>query len=133
MFTSLATASALLVAVTGCGAPPQTVGDAAVLSRQLHAAFHRPATVTVDGRRRLIVTVQADTADSLSDSTAAEAYQVARFVGEHYQHAATLTRVTVIVEPSLEDTAGTPNTWQFSASDFAPGTQKVVSPGTKSD
>ena len=139
MFISLAGASALLVAVAGCGAPPQTLGDAAVLSRQLRAAFHRPATVTVDGRRRLIVTVEADTTD-VSDSTgdetlgpAAQAYQVARFIGTHYQHAGTLTQLTVIVESAPDDTSGTPNTWQFSASDIAPVAARPVPPGTKSD
>jgi hypothetical protein len=150
MFTSLAGASALLFAVAGCGAPPQTLGDAAVLSRQLRTAFHRAASVTVDGRRRLIVTMEADTTD-ISDSTgadasggadssgtdangaAAQAYQVARFVGAHYQHAGTLARLTVIVEPARDDTSGAPNIWQFSASDIAPGAQKAVAPGTRSD
>src|SRR5579862_9483733 len=72
MFTGLAASSALLFAVAGCGAPPQTLGDAAVLSRQLRAAFHRTASVTVDGRRRLIVTMEADTSD-ISDSAGADA------------------------------------------------------------
>lgn len=149
MFTGLAGASALLLAVAGCGAPPQTLGDAAVLSRQLRTAFHRAASVTVDGRRRLIVTMEADTTDisdssgadaSGADSTgsdangaAAQAYQVARFVGAHYQHAGTLTLLTVIVEPAEGDTSGTPNSWQFSASDIAPVAQKAVAPGTRSD
>jgi hypothetical protein len=150
MFFSLAGAVALLSTVAGCGTAPQTVGDAAVLSRQLRAAFHRPATVTVDGRRRLIVTVEADTTD-VSDSTtadssadaqssgtaaegpAAQAYQVARFIGAHYQHAGTLKQVTVIVEAAKGDTSGIPNTWQFSSSDIAPVAARPVAPGTKSD
>lgn len=139
MFTSLAGASALLITIAGCGAPPQTLGDAAVLSRQLRSAFHRPASVTVDGRRRLIVTVEADTTDSLasidadSSDPASQAYQVARFIGAHYQHAGTLARLTVIMEPAAGDTSGTPNTWQFSASDIAPVARKAVAPGTRSD
>jgi hypothetical protein len=124
----------LIVVGVGCSRAG-TIGEAAVLSRQLQAEFHRPAAVMLDGRRRLIVTIQADSAADSTDATgpAAQAYQVATFVGTHYQHAGALKAVTVIVEPSLSDSAGQPSTSTFTASEFNPTAARAVAPGTKSD
>jgi hypothetical protein len=131
--------AALIIVEVGC--TKVSVGDAATLSRQLRAEFHRPATVILDGQRRLIVTFQpaaADTdagADSSADASepAAQAYRVAKFVGAHYQHAGTLKAVTVIMEPAAGDSAGQPSTSTFSASEISPIAPKAVAPGTKSD
>src|SRR5271154_1839278 len=138
-FRGVTAGAVLSMVMVGCGAPV-TVGDAAILSRQLQAEFHRPAAVTLDGRRHLIVTVQASSADTDStgasaDSTdpAAQAYQVARFVGAHYQHARSLKDLTVIVEPPPADSAGQPSSSTFTASEIDPIAPRVVPPGTKSD
>jgi hypothetical protein len=135
----VAAGSALLIVGAGCKAP-QNLGDAAVLSRQLRAEYHRPVTVTLDGRRRLIVTLEADSAETTADGAdadsagpAAQAYRVATFVGSHYDHAGTLTGLTVIVEPTATDSAGEPTVTTFSSGEFAPGTVRAVKPGTKSD
>jgi hypothetical protein len=128
------------VLTVGVGCTKVSIGDAATLSRQLRAEFHRPATVTLDGQRRLIVTVEASSADadSSADSSAAseptaQAYRVARFVGAHYQHAGMLKAVTVIVEPAAGDSVGEPSASTFTASEISPTAARPVAPGTKSD
>jgi len=144
------TASAgLLMVGIGCRAPAN-IGDAATLSRQLRAEFHRPAAVVLDGQRRLIVAMEASSTDSATDSAtesaadstaasdsttdpASQAYVVAKFVGSHYQHAGALKAVTVILEPPADDSTGQPVTSTFSASDINPVAARPVAPGTKSD
>ena len=136
--TRWCTASAgLLMVGVGCRAPAN-IGDAATLSRQLRAEFHRPAAVVLDGQRRLIVTMEASSADSASMDTtssdpASQAYDVAKFVGAHYQHAGALKAVTVILEPPADDSTGQPVTSTFSAAEINPVAAKPVAPGTKSD
>lgn len=148
MFPRLALLGAtFLIVGAGCK-PAQTLGDAAVLSRELRAEYHRPVAVTLDGRRRLIVTLEADSAvasdgadsagvdtvvDSASSMPAAQAYRVARFIGAHYDHAGTLRALTVIIEPSPGDSAGEPTISTFSTGEFAPENARPVPPGTKSD
>jgi hypothetical protein len=154
MFIRLALVAAVVMVEAGCRAP-QTVGDAAVLSRTLRAEYHRPVAVTLDGRRRLIVTLAADStgstrADSTAnagegstgadsadadstDTPAAQAYRVAKFVGSHYDHAGTLQALTVIVEPAAGDSAGTPSISTFSGGEIVPRAGRPVPPGTKSD
>ena len=139
----LTAGAALFMVGVGCRAPV-TVGDAAVLSRELRSAFHRPVAVVLDGQRRLIVTLEASSTDSTmpngavpdsdaSSDPAAQAYQVARFVGAHYQHAGALKAVTVILEPAATDSVGDPTTSTFSAADINPTPPPAVAPGTKSD
>ena len=142
----LTTGAALLMVGVGCRAPA-TIGDAAILSRELRTEFHRPVAVVLDGQHRLIVTLEASSTDSASsDSTvsdsstsvtpadpAAQAYQVAKFVGAHYQHVGALKTVTVILEPAAADSAGDPTTSIFSAADINPTPRPAVAPGTKSD
>jgi hypothetical protein len=142
----LTAGAALLMAGVGCRAPA-TIGDAAILSRELRTEFHRPVAVVLDGQHRLIVTLEASSTDSASsDSTvsdsstsdtpadpAAQAYQVAKFVGAHYQHVGALKTVTVILEPAATDSAGEPTTSIFSAADINPTPRPAVAPGTKSD
>jgi hypothetical protein len=142
----LTAGAALLMVGVGCRAPA-TIGDAAILSRELRTEFHRPVAVVLDGQHRLIVTLEASSTDSassdsaVSDSSAsgttadpaAEAYQVAKFVGAHYQHVGSLKTVTVILEPAATDSAGEPSTSIFSAADINPTPRPAVAPGTKSD
>ena len=146
----LTTGAALLMVGVGCRAPA-TIGDAAILSRELRTEFHRPVAVVLDGQHRLIVTLEASSTDSASsDSTvsdssgsssasntagdpSAQAYQVAKFVGAHYQHVGALKTVTVILEPAAADSAGDPTTSIFSAADINPTPRPAVAPGTKSD
>ena len=134
MFIRLAVPAAVLMVGAGCSAP-QNLGDAALLSRALRAEYHRPVTVTLDGQRRLIVTLEADSTsnatNNAADSTAvdagsdsatpaAQAYRVARYVGSHYDHAGTLQALTVIVEPAAGDSASQPSVSKFSPGEFAP-------------
>jgi hypothetical protein len=136
----LCTAGAgVLMVGAGCRAPA-TVGDAAALSRQLRTEFHRPAAVSLDGQRRLIVTMEANstdstgtTDDSTSSDAGAQAFQIARFVGSHYQHAGALKAVTVILEAPAGDSAGQPSMSSFSAAEINPVAARPVAPGTKSD
>jgi hypothetical protein len=151
MFIRLAVPAAVLMVGAGCSAP-QNLGDAALLSRALRAEYHRPVTVTLDGQRRLIVTLEADSTsnatsnatNNAADSTAvdagsdsatpaAQAYRVARYVGSHYDHAGTLQALTVIVEPAAGDSASQPSVSKFSPGEFAPKAARPVTPGTKSD
>jgi hypothetical protein len=135
----LCTAGAgVLMVGAGCRAPA-TIGDAATLSRQLRTEFHRPAAVSLDGQRRVIVTMEANSTDSAgtpddsASDPAAQAFQVARFVGAHYQHAGALKAVTVILEAPASDSAGQPSISTFSASEINPVAARPVAPGTKSD
>jgi hypothetical protein len=158
MFVRRTLAAAVVMVGAGC-TRPQTVGDAAVLSRALRAEYHRPVTVTLDGQRGLIVTLEADStggtrvrntgapgegsiaADSAAgpasadsaDTPAAQAYRVATFVGSHYDHAGTLRALTVIVEPAAGDSAEGPSISTFSGGEIVPQTARAVPPGTKSD
>src|ERR1700722_5210505 len=50
----LTAGAALLMVGVGCRAPA-TIGDAAILSRELRTEFHRPVAVVLDGQHRLIV------------------------------------------------------------------------------
>src|ERR1700722_8040265 len=68
----LTAGAALLMVGVGCRAPA-TIGDAAILSRELRTEFHRPVAVGLDGQHRLIVTLEASSTDrASSDSTVSD-------------------------------------------------------------